>query len=275
MKRLAVAALASVALGKETLELVEDGVSRAMPIVEAYPCSICAVDTTDSKLCLGYNAKVNLGWKWEQQFTDNPQTPDIIDGYYDLKLKLYSEAAVGLELIAMMANILNIAAKGEFLPFKVGGYLQMTYYTISRRTCFNLAYSIEDLNFQSNLNMMLGQCYKDIIRCLFSYENWSSKYAKWFEGCTLSAPTNTSLYSYTYQQPKKLNYLTLLGDGTDTAAGCTPGLFWRAEDPASVAGTLQHNAMMYIMDALESVYQYETESGENGSDLLQEGTLFA
>lgn len=108
MKGLALAALATVALGKETLEVVENGVTRSQPIVEAYPCTLCAVDTTDSKLCLGYNAKVNLGWKWEQQFTDNPATPDIIDGYYDLKFKLYTENAVGLEILALMANIIDL-----------------------------------------------------------------------------------------------------------------------------------------------------------------------
>jgi len=144
------------AVGKETLKVAENSVKRSMPIVEAFPCSICAVDTTDSKLCLGYTAKVNLGWRWEQSFTDNPATPDVIDGFYDLKLKVYTENSIGLEIIALLASILDINLIGEFLPFKLGAYLQFTYYTVSRRSCFNLAYSIEDLNFQSNYNMRLG-----------------------------------------------------------------------------------------------------------------------
>jgi hypothetical protein len=52
-----------------------------------------------------------------------------------------------------------------------------------------------------------------------------------------------------------------LGDGTDTTAGCKPGLFWlTGGDPMSLVGTLQHNAMMYIMDALNSMYEFETNS---------------
>ena len=85
----------------------------------------------------------------------------------------------------------------------------------------------------------MGQCYKDIISCFYNYENWTSIYAKWFQACRLSQPTQTTLYTYTLQQDKKLNYLTWLGDGTDTPKGCKPGLFWTtAEDPYSILGTL-------------------------------------
>jgi len=52
-----------------------------------------------------------------------------------------------------------------------------------------------------------------------------------------------------------------LGDGTDTLAGCKPGLFWTTGgDPMSLVGTLQHNAMMYILDALNSMYEFEKNS---------------
>lgn len=123
----------------------------------------------------------------------------------------------------------------------------MTYYTISRRTCFNIAYYIDDLLFKTNLNIQLGQCYKDIISCVFNYDNWAGKYATFLENCQLSPPTDVTVYTYNYTQDKSTKYITELGDGTDTAAGCKPGIFWQAADPFSNAGILQHNTMMYIM----------------------------
>ena len=148
-----------------------------------------------------------LGWKWEQQFYDNTQTTEIIDGYYDLKLKIYTQLAAELEALAALSQWFKIQINGTFQPFKLGGYAQMSYYTISRRTCLNIAYSIEDLNFNSVLNLRIGQCYKDIIKCFYNYDNWSSIYAKWLDQCQLSPATQTQLYSYIYQQEEKTNYL--------------------------------------------------------------------
>jgi hypothetical protein len=45
----------------------------------------------------------------------------------------------------------------------------------------------------------------------------------------------------------------------------------------SLAGTLQHNAMMYILDALNSMYEFETSSEAQAAEdeMPSEGSLFA
>jgi len=168
---------------------------------------------------------------------------------------------VGLELLAFLSNIINIDVTGQFRPFKTGGFFSYTYYTVSRRSCFNLAYTIDDLNFETDMNLQLGQCYKDLIQCFYNYDNWVGREAKYFQSCGLSPATRTVLYQYQYQQEAKTNYLKDLGDGTDTAAGCKPGLFWTTgEDPNSLPNTLYHNFVTYVMQALNSVYETELAS---------------
>lgn len=176
-----VALLTITAAAKDKLQLVEDGILRNEPKVELFPCYLCAVNSDWAKACLGYHASFSLGWQWIQKFYDNTSTPNIIDGYYDLKFKLFSENSVGLELLTFLSNIVNLDVIGQFKPFKTGGYFSYTYYTVSRRSCFNLAYTIDDLNFETVMNLQLGQCYKDIIACIYNFDNWTGKDAKFFQ----------------------------------------------------------------------------------------------
>lgn len=104
-------------------------------------------------MCLAYSGNAIAGWKWEQVFSDNTLTPDIIDGYYDLKFKVYTQLTGAAEVTSNLSTVVNSTVNGSFQPFKVGGYLQVTYYTVSRRTCVNAAYSIEDLAFNTILNL--------------------------------------------------------------------------------------------------------------------------
>jgi hypothetical protein len=137
--------------------------------------------------------------------------------------------------------------------------LEGTYYTVSRRTCINGGYTIQDLNFNSVMNLRVGQCYKDIIQCFFNYDNWHGKSALWLQECQLSPATQTTLFSFYYNQPNDgKNYIKKLGDGTDTPDGCWPGIFWtQGANPNGLASTLHHNAMMYIIEAADSLYQRE------------------
>jgi hypothetical protein len=124
MKTLAASlTVATVALAKETLKVSESGIRRIHPIVEAMPCNICAVETTDTQVCLAYSGNAIAGWKWEQVFSDNTLTPDIIDGYYDLKFKVYTQLTGAAEVTSNLSTVVNSTVNGSFQPFKVGGYL--------------------------------------------------------------------------------------------------------------------------------------------------------
>ena len=122
MKAFVAVCMISVAAAKEKLRLSENGISRTHPIVEAPPCQVCLVSTSDTQACLGYSANAVLGWKWEQQFYDNTQTTEIIDGYYDLKFKIYTQLAAELEALAALSQWFKIQINGTFQPFKLGGY---------------------------------------------------------------------------------------------------------------------------------------------------------
>ena len=99
MKRLPLALIAASALAFDKANLKEDGHTRTHPIVENLPCSICAVDSDYSKVCLGYEVNSILGWKWEQTFYDDTLTTEEIDGYYHMYLKIYVQTKATLEPI--------------------------------------------------------------------------------------------------------------------------------------------------------------------------------
>ena len=238
MKSLVIVALAACTYAKETMVVREDKMKREMPIVEGLACKQCIQNTEDTEACIGYGASFVLGWDWLQIWYDNPQTPNVVDGYYKLQLEIYSKQNIGLELLAALYKAINLDLTASVANFKLAGFLSMTYFTGSRRTCFNLAYYIDDLFFSTNMNLQLGQCYKDIIKCVTDWSNWTGNTAKFLDDCRLSNPTNVSIYTYNYTQDQSTKYITELGDGTDTDAGCKPGLFWRGEDPSSVAGQM-------------------------------------
>jgi hypothetical protein len=150
---------------------------------------------------------------------------------------------------------MELSAAGKLQPFKVGGFIQGSYYTTSRRTCINIGYILEDLTVDVDMNLRLAQCYKDIIECYYNYENWTGPNAKWLEECTLSAPTQTNLWHWDYiKDAATSTYIKEIGDGTDTPKGCWPGIFWTT-GTNPLLSELHHNTMMYIMDAMDSLYE--------------------
>jgi len=125
----------------------------------------------------------------------------------------------------------------------------MTYYLTSRRTCFNLSYFLDDFQFATDMNLQLGECYKNVIDLFYDYDNWADKYARWYDICRLSSATNVPVYSYEYVVNESEKFITALGDGTDTDSGCKPGLFWTG----GLTGTLHHNTMVYFMDRMGEI----------------------
>jgi hypothetical protein len=145
-----------------------------------------------------------------------------------------------------LIKFIYISIAGEIDDFKVSFTFKMTYYLTSRRTCFNLSYFLDDFQFDTILDMRLGECYKNVIDLFYDYDNWADKYAKWADDCRLSSATSVPVYNYEYVVNESEKYITALGDGTDTKDGCKPGLFWTG----GLKGTLHHNAMVYFMDRM-------------------------
>lgn len=136
---------------------------------------------------------------------------------------------------------------------------------MSRRTCINIGYDIDNFEFKTILNMRIGQCFKDLIQCFYNYDNWTGETATILQECKLSNPVQTTLWQDALAPEITKGYITSLGDGTDTAAGCWPGLFWTggfltgSPGPDALLSTLHHNAMMYIFQAAMSFNESESD----------------
>ena len=55
-------AVAGIGFAKDKLNVSESGVRRVHPIVEDLACHLCAVDTTDTQVCVGYYGNAVAGW---------------------------------------------------------------------------------------------------------------------------------------------------------------------------------------------------------------------
>ena len=60
--------------------------THSRPDVQAYNCKTCLADKDNTKVCLTYGANLKTGWEWDQEWYDDPLTPNVKDGYYDIEL---------------------------------------------------------------------------------------------------------------------------------------------------------------------------------------------
>lgn len=88
-------------VAKEKLVIKEDAqmAEHKRPKVDAYECRLCAVDEEDASVCLTYGMNWKLGWQWDQEWYDDPSTPDLKDGFYKLGLEIYSEQGGGISTL--------------------------------------------------------------------------------------------------------------------------------------------------------------------------------
>ena len=240
----------SMVAAKEHVIIAEDVDEKRheRPSVSALRQKRCLSDSEDTEVCVKYGGNLVIGWEWAQKYDDRRAltTSASDESFYDLALEVYSSQRVGLGFLVNIFKLIYWDIKGEMDEFKVALTLKMTYYLTSRRTCFNLLYYIDDFLFSTKMDMRFGECYKNIIKYFYDYDNWSSKYARWADECRLSSATVVEVYKFNYTVENSERYITALGDGTDTADGCKPGLFWTG----GLTGTLHHNAMVYFMERM-------------------------
>ena len=127
--------------------------------------------------------------------------------------------------------------------FKVVQDFFGTYWHSSRRTCIGASSFIDDFLIQVEMNMKFMECYKDVIQCLWDWDNWGGKYAKWIDQCSQSSDEDIDIYRYEVTASDASTVWA--GTKLDQSADCWPELIW-GENPNTLPYVLQDNLISYI-----------------------------
>jgi hypothetical protein len=244
------AILIGLVSAKDTVIVKENAaqLSHKRPEVQAYDCKKCLVEEEDTLLCTTYGTSVKVGWEWSQEWYDDPTTLNYKDGWYQLGLEFYSQQGGGTSVLFDVEKFYYNDFQVTVDTFKAKTRLETKYYYTSHRTCVYGYYFYEDFLAQVEMAMSFPECYKDFIYCLWSLDNWTSKWALWLDECDMSSAEDIDIYKKDFDATTSTKYF--IGDGLDSA-NCTPGYLFNSPF-ASFLGSVQDNLVAYIQTSLES-----------------------
>ena len=228
--------------------------SHHRPDVQAYNCKTCLIESDNTNVCLTYGANFKIGWKWDQGFTDDPVTPYVTDGYYNLDFKVYSEQAFGATVWIFLNKLLELDVEFELEDFDLGITVSFKYWRASKRSCFRLFTDIDNFLMILNMKMRFPQCYKDILSSFWCFDNWTGIDAKIIDKCELSSYEQIEILKYEIQQDDSKKYW--VGSDEDKSDGCWPN-FTAFSVGDSMAADMLDNFYMYVFDQLGVGPEYQ------------------
>lgn len=85
--------ISSGGLAREKLAIKESvgDLMHRRPQVEELNCRNCFVQNENSELCITYGGAWQMGWEYDQEWYDDPDTVGVKDGQYKLSWDLYSK----------------------------------------------------------------------------------------------------------------------------------------------------------------------------------------
>ena len=64
--------------------------------------------------------------------------------------------------------------------FKLKFNIDQVFFYDSQQYCINFFWSYEDLKIEMKMSMKMQECLKDLISCIFNFDNFKNIDAKWF-----------------------------------------------------------------------------------------------
>ena len=174
--------------------------SHRRPEVDAYKCETCLVAKEDTKVCLTYGANLKAGWKWDQDWYDDPATIGVADGYYELEFEIYTEQGFATSLWLFFNQIFELDLDFELEEFDAGITIAFKYWRESKRSCFSIYRFIDNFLMLIDMTMRFPQCYKDIVSSLWCFDNWTGKDAKIIDKCEFSSEELIQIMRYEITQ---------------------------------------------------------------------------
>jgi hypothetical protein len=229
--------------------------SHKRPDVQAYNCQTCLADKDNTKACLTYGANLKVGWEWDQEWYDDPLTPNIKDGYYDIELKWFTEQGFATSIWLLLDRVFDLETDFEFEEFDLGVTFGFKYWRASKRSCFTVYRFIDNFLLDLTMSMRFPECYKDIISSLWCFDNWTGVDAKIIDKCEFSSEEPIEMYRYEIEQDDAQKYW--VGSDEDKSEGCWPNFIGGSSTSSQLFVNMLDNFYMYAFDALELGPDYQ------------------
>lgn len=114
-----------------------------------------------------------------------------------MRLELYSKQAAEIHPLFSMPRWYYNEQTWKVNSFKTKFNIDFVFHYQYDYFCINLYYSYDDLDVELKMHMKMQECFKDLISCIWSGDNWTGIDAKWFASCSQSSQEYITMYELT------------------------------------------------------------------------------
>lgn len=168
------------------------------PVVENYLllCNRCLVSNEDTRLCASYGVFFKMGWEYDQDWEDPSSTVGYKDGYYQIKLKMYTEQEAQAASVFDVERLYYNQFRVTMERFKFWLGFDVSFWHTTARICSHFYFFRDDFLIPIEMNMRFQECYKNIIGCLWDMDAWVGSNAKWIDQCRESSDEDIDIYAF-------------------------------------------------------------------------------
>ena len=140
----------------------------------------------DDSFIVYYQAKVEIGWEWDDPYEQDPNGRPYS---YHLSLSVVSKQSAYFSPLLNMPRFLYLEPVWEVPTFSAGEKVDFAYlwdHDNGRqdKLCFSTMLSVDEIKPKGTLIMRFQECYKTLWNCIYNFNNWTDKDAKYFESCS-------------------------------------------------------------------------------------------
>ena len=130
------------------------------------------MENDNDSICADWGMDWELGWNWYQEQED--------DVHYRMRLELYTKQAAQFHPVFSMPRFYYNEQTWEVAEFKALFNIDFAFFYEYNYFCISMFYGYEDLDIELKMQMKMQECLKDLISCIYEFDNWTGIDAKWF-----------------------------------------------------------------------------------------------
>lgn len=182
----------------------------------SYDCGFYLYETDDDQIGVDMDIFWEIGTEHLQDTTFDDETYGT---EYKLDWTFYSEQEVNVRPTIKLERFILAQVEGQIEKFKATFVMDIRMYNgnysfQNMRNCFDIYLFTEPIKFVSQFYFKGQECYKDVIECIWDFNNWAGFDARWIDKCKYSDDEQTVIWEYD-MVPNDL-YYSILGTHGDT-----------------------------------------------------------
>ena len=132
-----------------------------------------------------------------------------------MRLELYTQQSAEFHNSFNMPRLYYNDMTWVISKFKAKFSIDFVYFYEPSYFCISMYYGYDDIPIELKMAMKMQECLKDVISCIYHFDNWSAIDAKYFQECKQSSQEYITMYTKTHKSVQ--NYLMGADDKTASA----------------------------------------------------------